>query len=108
MLVLITLLEAVASVDMVEVPLCIKVTQTNQKTSSHRKSRGKNNRVWCWKIKTIITSDDNRLDIVQHCHIEFMQSEEPSNYYCFRSKFSEQENNIINKEMEKNITNESY
>ena len=55
-----------------------------------------------------ISSDDNRLDIVQHCHIEFVQGEEPSNYYFFRSKFSEQGNNIINKEIKKNITNESY
>ena len=30
-----------------------------------------------------------------------MQGEDPSNYYCFRSKFSEQESSIINKEIEK-------
>ena len=48
-----------------------------------------------------ITSDDNILDIVQHCHIEFMQDEDPSNSYCFRSRFSEKENKIISKEIEK-------
>ena len=47
-----------------------------------------------------ITPDENTLDIVQHCHIEFMQGEDPSSSYCFRGKFCEHKNNIMSKEIE--------
>ena len=40
------------------------------------------------------------MDIVQHCHIEFMDGENPTNSYCFRSKFSEQDEIIISKEIQ--------
>ncbi|WAR28488.1 hypothetical protein MAR_014192 [Mya arenaria] len=42
-----------------------------------------------------ITSDENVLDIIEHCHIEFIKGENPKNSICYRSKFSKTEEQVI-------------
>ena len=45
-----------------------------------------------------ITSDENVLDIVQHCHIEFGQGENPVNSHCPKNKFTVHEEKVIDDE----------
>lgn len=41
------------------------------------------------------------MDIVQHCHVEFSEGSDPENSFCFRQKFSQKEDKIIQNEIEK-------
>lgn len=50
-----------------------------------------------------LTSDENILDIVKHCHIEFLEGHDPVNYVCTRNNFSENESKIIDQEINKMI-----
>ena len=36
------------------------------------------------------------MDIVQHCHVEFIEGTNPENIFCFRQKFSEKDEIIQN------------
>lgn len=53
-----------------------------------------------------ITSDDNVLDLVQHCHIEFMKGENPVKHRGSISYFSPEEDIIIDKEIQKLVSME--
>lgn len=48
-----------------------------------------------------ITSDPNILDIVEHCHVEFLPGCDPVNSFCFRRKLSQKEDAIIENEIQK-------
>ena len=41
-----------------------------------------------------ITNDNNVLDIVGHCHLEFIEGENPIKTTCYRNRFSEKEEQI--------------
>ena len=41
------------------------------------------------------------MDIVQHCHIEFIEESDPENSFCFTQKFSQNEDKIIQNEIKK-------
>lgn len=41
------------------------------------------------------------MDIVQHCHIEFIEGSDPENNFCFRQKFSQKEDKIVQNEIKK-------
>ena len=41
------------------------------------------------------------MDIVQHCHIEFIEGSDPENSFCFTQKFSQNEDKIIQNEIKK-------
>ena len=47
-----------------------------------------------------ITNDETVLDIVQHCHLEFMDGENPVNSNFYRNKFSDMEENVVKQEIE--------
>ena len=53
-----------------------------------------------WKKITNDQNDQNILDIVQHCHIEFIEREHPVRSQCYMNNFSYKEDWIIDQEIE--------
>lgn len=48
-----------------------------------------------------ITTDPNILDIVQHCHVEFINQVNPTKSFSYSSSFSQFEHETINQEIQK-------
>jgi len=46
-----------------------------------------------------LTNDENILDIVNHCHIEFYEGESPINHFCCRNNFSREEDSVVDNEI---------
>lgn len=50
-----------------------------------------------------ITSDETVLDIVEHCHIKFLENVNPIRNYSFSSRFTPEEDLIVDREIQKLI-----